>query len=227
MACLATFTCNKKTVRVLIDSIQANCGEHKVFLSSFYNGVEDKSQIAIDPIGGSLFIYWLDEDGNCCHGDPGVSGQPGPFMVSAFLQEAYSAAGNNRILTSEELQAFQKIPFSVDNYSASGMHFVQFDNTMWRRRDDGLAFQEGGNHFFSTPGIVSLDLEFCFFPVYANGEDRCTNYSGLLLPNFVSGPNQHPNICKTRALPTSISMSSDERLNYCVLSLPHGLEINE
>ena len=227
MTCLTAFTCNKKTARVLVDSTQADCGEHKIFLSSFYNSVEDKSQIAIDPIGGYLFLYWVDEDGNCCHGDPGVSGQPGPFVVSAFLPEAYSAAVNNRILGAEQLQAFQEIPFSVDNYSASGIHFVQFDNTVWRSREDGQALQNKMLHYFSTPGIVSLDLEFCFFPVYANGEHRCTNHSGMLLPNLVGGPNQHPSICRTRALPTSISMSWEERLNYCVLSLPHGLEIYE
>ena len=82
------------------------------------NGVspEDRTIPEIDPIGGYLFLYWIDDQGNACHGQPGVSGQPGAIYVDAFQQQAYDLANQKGIITTSQLVEFQKIPYRIDSY---------------------------------------------------------------------------------------------------------------
>lgn len=222
-------SCKRQDQKTLIDVLLAACGDYTIFLSSWYANVEDQSQIQIDPIGGYIFLYWTDEDGNACHGEPGVTGQPGPFVIPAYHQVAQSAGIGNDIVTNDQMEDLQVIPFNITGYPAKGMHFVQFDNVLWRMRQDGHAFRDGVSHHFSIPGIVSLDYEFCLAPVYAFGITECASTLMMPLPNIPlpDEPAQHPSMCRNRLMPTSLSMSAEERLNYCVLRLPHGFEITE
>ena len=52
-------------------------GCSNVSLRQFYARVDPTAQIAIDPIGGFMLLYWVDAGGTACRGAPGQSG-PAP-----------------------------------------------------------------------------------------------------------------------------------------------------
>lgn len=218
--------CGRETVQTLVDVMLATCGENTAFLSRWWDDMPGTSNIEIDPIGGYLFLYWVDQDGNACHGVPGVSGQPGPIVIRAFHGAAYSSASQNAIISIDEMEEFQQIPIQPEDYAVAGLHFVQFDNVMWRSREDGIALRDRAAHRFSYPRIASLDHGFCMFPEYAYNQPDCGRHDAFLLPSLPGdGPAQHPTKCKARAMPSEISLSYEELLDYCVVSLPHGLEV--
>ena len=104
IACFVLTVCTRKTARLIFDTALATCQESTVFLSSWWSNVGDESPIQSDPIGGYLFLYCVDGDGNACHGKPGVNGQPGSFVVNAFHSEAFAAARAGSNITIEEMQ---------------------------------------------------------------------------------------------------------------------------
>ena len=221
--------CDGENQNDLIRALIASCGDPTVFLVSWWSVVDDQSLIEIDPMGGYIFLYWVDEDGNACHGNPGTSGQPGPFVVSAFREGAYDAGRDNIIISKQELDQFQIIPFDLGSYSAEGLHFAQFTNTIWRSRDSSQAFLDKFNLHFSIPEIVSANVEFCLVPIYAYNQPDCGPTMVMLLPSklFADEPDQHPDMCRIRVMPNTISLTTSERLDYCVLGLPHGFEITD
>lgn len=203
------------------------CGENTIDLSLWWTGLEDQSLVSIDPMGGYIFVYWIDEDGNACHGVPGISGQPGPGVVIAFHMQGYDAASGNATITMEQLQEFRRIPFSLGSYSAQGLHFVQHMNTIWRIREDGDVFQSRASGLFSIPCVASLNSPFCFQPVIAGGHPDCVQSSVLFLPSFLPEAGQHPSKCRVRAMPNETSLSVENLLNYCIIALPDGGQITE
>lgn len=216
--------CDKDTTRLLVDATLASCSESQVFLSSWWSGTNVTPEI--DPIGGSLLIYWIDEDGNACHGTPGTSGKPGPVELTAHDTNAMSASRDGLSVTTTQLEDFQETPFDVLPYAASGLHFVQHYNNLWRIRADGIAFRSTGQ--FSQPAVVSMDIgSFCVIPVVAM-EQECRSTMALFLPSLSIGtePEQHPTKCKTRSKPTEISPTIEVRQDSCLLRLPHGMEIS-
>lgn len=217
--------CNNETTRLLVDATLASCAESTVFLSSWWSSFG--SDVDVDPIGGALLIYWVDESGNACHGTPGTSGQPGPIELTAFDPGAATASTAHSPVTIAQLEDFQEIPFSVTPYAAPGLHFVQHANYFWRLRTDGKAYRM--NIQFSVPAVVSMDRDsFCVSAVQATDEE-CAMTLALPLPGSLigSGPEQHPTKCKTRSKPTEISPTIEARLDSCLLRLPHGMEVTE
>lgn len=224
---VTTVGCNRDTVRVLTDAILAT-SDSTVFLSAFWSRVEERTPIAIDPIGGGIFLYWIGEEGNACHGTAGVSGQPGPYFVAdAFDAQAFTAAQNYEYVTDAQLEQFQQITLRPGewDYEPSGLYLAQYTNVMWRNRDDGTAFMDRMNHRFSIPRVVSLDapISFSLMPVHAYGREECDQAQLLILPNLAPATGQHPDKCLVKAVPTTVSMTVEERLDYCAVSLPHGL----
>lgn len=203
-----------------------SCPVNKVNLSSFYSDAGGQD-IAIDPLGGYIFIYWIDQNGNVCHGEPGVSGQPGPVVISAFSQDAYDAAMSNSVITEEQMRQYQDFIYANANYHFPGNHFVQFDNVIWRSRSDGKVFMDRGSHFFSKPVIVNPENTVCLNPVYSVNDQACGRYSGIMVPHPVQNGGQHPTIGLSKSQPSAASMSDNDLMKYCLLKLPHGLEINE
>lgn len=224
-SCLASTGCNKETVRLLTDATLASCSDPTVFLSGWWSNVSTDPDL--DPIGGALLIYWVDEDGNACHGTPGTSGQPGPIELTAFDPGAATASTANLPVTTAQLEDFQEIPFSVTPYAAPGLHFVQHANYFWRLRTDGKAYRM--NIQFSVPAVVSMDRDsFCVSAVQATDEECAMTLALPLLGSLIgSGPEQHPTKCKTRSKPTEISPTIEARLDSCLLRLPHGMEVTE
>lgn len=221
--------CDGENQKDLIRALIASCGDRTVFLNSWWSNVDNQSLIEVDPMGGYIFLYWIDEDGNACHGEPGVSGQPGPFVVSVFDEGAFSAGREGAEISVTQLKRFQFIPFNLGSYTSGGMHFAQFSNTIWRERESGSAWENRSNLNFAIPEIVSLDLEFCLVPINASGQPECGPTMLLPLPSIhlSDEPDQHPDMCSTRVMPDTISLATSERLDYCVLGLPHGFEITD
>ena len=50
----------------LQEALFAACGEYTAFLNPWWQDVDDPSQFEFDPLGGFLFVYWIDEDCNVC-----------------------------------------------------------------------------------------------------------------------------------------------------------------
>jgi hypothetical protein len=197
------------------------------------NGVSPADRVAQerDPIGGSLVLYWIDDKGNVCHGQPGVSGQPGPVEVKAFQQQAYDSYILKANITTTQLVDLQKIPYRVDSYvsktQASGLHFVQYGNFMWRNRNDGSASLLKDTVFFSVPLIISVNITHTLFPYYPDKQNICDSgaFSLPSLPPLKLG--QDPNMCLTRTFPSAESMTYQDSLSYCLIKLPQGMNVTE
>ena len=208
--------------------------ENIISLESFWYNVEgggvsqaDKITPDYDPVGGYLFLYWLDDQGNVCSGQPGVSGQPGAVYVVAFKQPAWDLASTDTTITTSQMVDFQKIPYRVSSYiantQASGLHFVQFGNRLIRMREDGKLYRLGsGELSFSVPLIMSIDTTNTLFPIHPDKQVNCSQGYAVPLPNLGRPPGQDPNMCRTRALPVSDSLDYQESVKYCMINLPHG-----
>jgi len=207
--------------------------EDVISLGGFWFNVEgggvsaaDKITPQYDPIGGYLFLYWLDDKGNVCSGQPGVSGQPGAVYVAAFKQQARDLANTGAAITSSQMMEFQKIPYRVDSYrtttQASGYHFVQYGNNLIREREDGKVYRiSAGGLAFSVPQILSLDTTNTLFPMHPDKQVKCFQ-DVVPLPDLGRPAGQNPEMCGTRALPVSDSMSYPESVKYCLINGPHG-----
>jgi hypothetical protein len=207
-------------------SCDNQCPLNKVTLTNFWHETTNQT-IGMDPIGGYIFLYWVDNNGNACHGEPGVSGQPGPVVIKAFSQQAYDAAQSNSFISEEQMKQFQEFIYANEKYHVPGYHFAQFDNIIWRNRADGKVFMDRGFHSFSKLLIVDAENTVCLTPVYAAADENCAKYNGILLPNIFNGNQQHPSIGLLKSFPMNNSLSENELMNYCVLKLQHGLEISE
>ena len=210
--------------------------ENVISIDGFWFNIEgggvsqaDKITPQYDPIGGYLFLYWLDDQGNVCSGQPGISGQPGAVYVPAFKQQAWDLADMGATITSSQMMDFQKIPYRVASYitrtQASGYHFVQYGNRLIRTRQDGKLYRLGGGDLgFSVPLILSIDTSNTLFPFHPDKQVMCSPGGGgsVPLPNSGRPEGQNPEMCKARALPVSESMNYQDSVKYCVINLPHG-----
>src|SRR5215216_2139324 len=119
-----------------------------VSLTHFYDRVPAATPIAVDPIGGYLLLYWIDEQGAACHGLPGTSGQPGPAALSVARPAAIQDAMAGTAIMASQLADYQLISYNLGDYpktSASGLHFFQFDNLLWRLRSNGQGLRDSAS----------------------------------------------------------------------------------
>ena len=220
--CLLIHGC--ATTKIVTDSLVVGCGTGTVYLKGWYSGVPD-SQVMFDPIGGYEFYYWIDEGNNVCHGNPGTNGQPGVAVIKAFKLKADEAARNNSTVSADQLKDFQEIPVSLDHYSGSGLHFVQFLGTLARTRSDGKAMKFPGlTATISTPDVIEVGKKSCTVPVALRLNDP-----PLPLPSF-NGPDpnsQDPGKCKVRTMPHEATMTEEDRKKYDSGLFAHGTEIYE
>src|SRR6266536_5760060 len=103
-------------VPVLSLALLAVTGCTTVSLKQFYARVDPTAQIDIDPIGGFMLLYWIDSDGNTCHGAPGLSGQPGPAALTVAKPGAIQDAISGASITAAQLSFYQIIPYTVGDY---------------------------------------------------------------------------------------------------------------
>ncbi|MBI5449814.1 MAG: hypothetical protein HY940_00500 [Gammaproteobacteria bacterium] len=217
--CLTVSGC--ATTAVLKDAALAACGSDTVYLSGWWAKAADQQSIQVDPMGGYQFAYWIDEAGNACHGEPGRNGQLGPAVVNAFRQQAYDLASNREVITEQQLKSFQQIPVSYANYSGSGLHFAQFNNTLLRLRSDSTSFKSTTTGVMSIPEVTEIGSKACVAPAAFHVMQT------MFVPTMPAIPAgaQDPDHCKLRALPTTAAMSEDQRKQYDAAMLPHGTEI--
>ena len=216
--CLLLSGC--QATKVLTPAIVTACGTSTTYLSDWWARVPDPNAIQYDPMGGYQLLYWLDDANNVCHGNPGSNGQPGVAVIKAFSSQAWESAKNESPVTPDQLKAFQAIPVPLDKYLGSGMHFVQFYNTLARNRSDSKAFRFS-NVEISIPNVIEVGQRSCIFPIVL----RVTNLASLPSQNPPNPNSQDPNICKVRAIPRETTMSEEDRKHYDAGSFPHGTEI--
>jgi hypothetical protein len=178
-------------------------------------------------MGGYLFAYWIDDANNVCHGNPGVNGQPGKAVIKAYNPQARDLAVNNATVTPNQLKAFQEVVVSFNTYVGNGLHFVQTYVNLIRYRDTGQAVKVSGlDGDVSIPNVVNIGDNACLIPILL----RTNGFpSPVPLPN-PAGPNQNtqdPNMCKVRVMPSSLTMTEQERVSFDPDTFQHGTEIFE
>ena len=216
--CLFAAGCGT-TGAVLKDAILASCGTSTIFLTDWWARVPVQQAVENDPMGGYQLLYWIDNAGNVCHGDPGRNGQVGPAVVVAQKAKARDAAVAQAVVTPARLKDFQEIPVPVKNYSAVGLHFAQFDNTIWRTRADGKTFKDNGSGVVSVPTIIEVGSNACSTPVALKVSPA------MFVPNSLASTGQDPARCKVRAKPSGATMTDTELAAVDIFALPHGTEL--
>jgi hypothetical protein len=205
----------------------ATSGCTYVSLTHFYDQVPAATPIAIDPIGGYLLLYWIDEQGAACHGSPGISGQPGPAALSVARPPAIQDAVAVASIPASRLADYQFIAYNLGDYSttnASGLHFFQFDNLLWRQRSNGQGFRDSASHHYSAPQVIDIgNRPPTIYPVYAWGHQDCEQSEFIATGDpLQEQPSQHPTQCRRRALPASSAVPEGGPFAYCLKRLPEG-----
>jgi len=219
IACLLAVGC--RTTRVLTEAALVGCGTSTIYLGGWWASRPAGSTIDMDPMGGFLLAYWIDEAGNACHGTPGQTGQLGPAAVKASLAQARSLATGRSPVPESQLKSLQEIPTSFASYAGSGLHFVQFDNTIWRERASGNAFEARSDGVFAVPVVTDIGSRACVAPV------AFRTWQGMFLPGFSPSTGQDPTHCLRRTRPTGAPMTDEELKRFDVLTLPHGTEVSD
>jgi hypothetical protein len=221
------------SITLLSIALLAATGCANVSLQQYYVRVPPGTKIDIDPIGGYMLLYWVDASGTACHGAPGLSGQPGPAAITVAKTAAIQDASGGASVTAAQLADYQVIPYTVSDYrqssGATGPHFFQFDNILWRLRGNGQAFRDSADHFYSVPQVINVDnAPSTLYPAYAWGRSECDRSQFVVVPQgMLDGPAQHPTQCRLKAFPSSSAPAEDVLLSYCVKRLPQGLRYRE
>ena len=201
----------------IFKGVLAACGENTIYLNMWYGVREDEPDV--DPIGGYLYLYWIDENDQICHGVPGISGQPGPEVILAWTDESYEAIKDGSIITEDQLTDMQRIPFDGGSYDGMGLHFAQYANWKWRITETGYGFSDPGSFFHSIPEVVDIQGEFCLMPIMASYYPDCLAGSGMQLSDPSSlglGSDSESGVCQVRVQPVQIKMPISERVNFCL-----------
>jgi len=198
-----------------------------VALDQFWSRVRPSEPIPADPIGGYVLLYWIDADGNVCHGEPGVTGQPGPAAIEAINAGAFDDARHNRVVPPQQFTSYQHVGYRVQPYldtTAVGQHLLQFDNVVWRDRSNGVAFIDRADHHYSVPQLVDVaNLPPIVTPAYAYAHAGCADAAFIALETQPSDtPVQHPTQCRVKTFPTDAAMTEPLLLSKCVAVTPQG-----
>lgn len=198
-----------------------------ISLTQYYARVPPTAPIGIDPIGGYALFFWVDPDGNVCHGAPGSSGQPGPAAVEAAKPAAIQDAKTNAVVVSTQLLVYQLIPYSLSEYlssGASGYHLFQFDNVLWRDRASGEALRDLAKHYYAVPQTVDIgSLPMTLKPQLAWGTTDCEVAEFIVIPDAGrESSEQHPTQCRTKAFPSSAVDAEERLLANCAKRLREG-----
>lgn len=115
-----------------------------VDLSNWWQDVPAGRDVTIDPIAGGLYLYWLDENGTICHGNPGISGQPGALVLVNYskIGQLRDTMRSGESITIHELRWLQNESYSLTGYDGNGAHLIQYGNQIWRDRSAGQIFED-------------------------------------------------------------------------------------
>jgi hypothetical protein len=158
--------------------------------------------ITNDPVAGWLHLFWLDEDGNICRGDPGVSGRPGAEWI---IRTRYSEIDRfvDRSIDEAQLATLRRDTYSLDRYSAQGPHLAQWRAEYTRNRSTGIVSLISGALYYSMPVEITLGPSSVSPSVLRPAFDPdcpLNSVLGLPLPGDVTtSSGQHPTKCLRRS----------------------------
>jgi hypothetical protein len=219
---ISTAGCGEQgaSIRQVYRGLLSACGEYTVYLNIWYGISEEVDTTNFDPIGGYLYLYWIDENGQVCHGTPGEDAQLGPYQLYALTEVGDQAINDGSIIPDEQLEALQTIPFEGEEYTGTGLHFAQFASWKWRERETGYCYSVSSGFLHSIPEVVDIQGPFCIMPVKASAFPDCLGGgSGALgLPSgdiFGNSPSETEG-CQVRVQPSALDMTLQERVDYCL-----------
>ncbi|MFH1431727.1 MAG: hypothetical protein ABIG84_00730 [archaeon] len=170
----------------------------RIDLSRWWQDVPTDREIDIDPVSGALYFFWLDDDGNICHGMPSHSARPGYSVQTPERWTQAIELVDSRI-TEEQLRAMQIDYYYADDYAGIGPHIFQYKVHVWQSRDSGLVFRD----YTGNPSLP-IDGSFSFYnvslatalPVAAMDEQYdCFYRDTLPIPDTDLSEGQHPTKC--------------------------------
>lgn len=166
-------------------------------LRNWWRDVPPDHEIEIDPLQGQLYLYWLDENGNICHGVPGVSGQPGAKGVVGIIKEELRG---REYISADEFSGFQIDSVKIEE--PQNTYLAQYAIFLWRVREDGHVFQEYDSGFSLPFEIYLTDY---ISPAYIQVVDAfgiplndCFSRVGLPVPSTGLERGQHPTKCRNK-----------------------------
>ncbi len=204
---------------------KAECVKDHVAMGNWFND-ETKKSAGKDALGGYIFLYWIDDKGHACHGEPGKDAAPGPIILRASGDSTFFAARTNDMIDDATLSRWQEIDIDRNNYRSTGLHFVQFDNVTWRTTRDRVVSKNKAEQFFSATQVADLSRPFCFSPVF---KDIPGSYYGgfLVAPSDSLIAANKDCGCKVKKSPMSADMATEELEKISLVNLTHGLDASE
>ena len=185
-----------------------------VDLSNWWQDVPAGRDVTIDPLAGGLYLYWLDENGTICHGNPGISGQPGALVLvnHSKIGQLRDIMRTGESITIDELRMLQNDSYPLRGYDGNGAHLIQYRNQIWREGSVGQVFEDYTAIQTSFPIELFLGEDYIspgsVKPVAMlkmNGYNCGCTESGYLsipdpgIPSEGEGsPTQHPTKCLNR-----------------------------
>lgn len=203
--------------------------------STWWEVLDPPLSIGVDPVWTIVHLFWLDEQGTICKGNPGVNGQPGWVDINYPAWEeldSHREADGNVYLDEEELLYFQTRRYPIpQNYGGLGEHLLLFRALEFRIRSNGLVAQTL-NTELSLPIDIFLD-ETYVVPGYVQARSarfsslhpRCPLLDELGLPvpeppsfsGGQTGPAQDSTRCLTRS-----NVTAEDLIKVCQEGLLRG-----
>jgi hypothetical protein len=165
-----------------------------VNLTQWFREIPPGEEIQIDPIGGALYLYWLDENGKICHGTPGSDAGEGPMILyPEGWSGLFSTEDSGGVVSDEQLKQKKIFKFfggsydSANNYNSNGAHILQYFGYFFRIRADGTIFRNDLPRI-SLPNDIELESDKItpglFYPIATAGPiyGVCYTYDEEHLP---------------------------------------------
>lgn len=200
-------------IRIRVAAVR---GIISISLLDFFQNPPQGQTFDFDPLTGPVRLYWLDDDGNICSGDPGESGQPGSVEFSPS-NWADAMGRRDESISAEELASYQRFNISINDFTGTGTHFLQFVTNLFRSRDNGNVFQSPSGLILSLPQDISLQNRTAnpasFRPQYIFSERHpcfAQDNENLMLPSasltLEGQPAQHSSKCQRRQNVTATAL---------------------
>lgn len=204
---------------------KADCVKDHIALGNWFSN-ETKKTAGRAPLGGYVFLYWIDEKGHACHGEPGKNAAQGPIIIRATSDSSFFAARENELIDEATLARWQEIDFDRSTYNSSGLHFVQYDNVTWRSSRDSIVSKNKAEQFFSSTQIADLSRPFCYSPTFKDIPG--SYYGGFLISPSDSLKEANKDCgCKQKKFPVNAEMTVEELDKISLINITHGLDASE
>lgn len=192
-----------------------------LFTMNVANYFQNNPDSTLDIVSGAANIYWLDTDGNICHGKPGVSGQPGAVQkLGSTWVEARGLKGS--VISGDKLAKLQNFNIDFFDSAITGTYIVQFLSPLYRDRAGGEVIL-AASPSFSMPMDMSVSNELTTSPssfkpsALLSGHPCFTKDRNSLpvpspdLPLLDGGESQHATKCRAKS-----ALTAGDLMKACV-----------